>query len=122
MWWRPVLSVLALLAVILLVLAGAYLFTRWAGRGLVLSTGGGGRGRLQAVERLSLGRDQSLVVVRTGTRFLLLGCTPAGISLLRELTPEEGEGWSTPQTSGAPPDFLSLIQRLRGRNDTQPRS
>ena len=74
MWWRPVLSVLALLAVILLVLAGAYLFTRWAGRGLVLSTGGGGRGRLQAVERLSLGRDQSLVVVRTGTRFLLLGC------------------------------------------------
>ena len=36
MWWRPVLSVLALLAVILLVLAGAYLFTRWAGRGLSL--------------------------------------------------------------------------------------
>ena len=92
MWWRPVLSVLALLAVILLVLAGAYLFTRWAGRGLVLSTGGGGRGRLQAVERLSLGRDQSLVVVRTGTRFLLLGCTPAGISLLRERSEERRVG------------------------------
>lgn len=115
MW--PVLSALAMLAVILLVLAGAYLFTRWAARGLVPGGGGSGRGRLQAVDRLPLGRDQSLVVVRAGARYLLLGCTPAGVSLLRELTPEEGEGWEPPQSTGPAPDFLSLVQRLREKKE-----
>ena len=117
-----VLSVLGLLAVVLLVLAGAYLFTRWAGQSL----GGGllsarSNGRLQVLDRAAVGRDQNLLVVRAGQRYLLLGSTPAGVTLLLELTREEGESWKLSGSSGGPedrkpPDFLALMQRLREKS------
>lgn len=114
-----VLSVLGLLAVVLLVLAGAYLFTRWAGQSL----GGGllsarSNGRLQVLDRAAVGRDQNLLVVRAGQRYLLLGSTPAGLTLLAELTREEGENWESPAPPQGPEqkrpmDFRALMQRLR---------
>ena len=118
----PILSALGLLAAVLLVLAGAYVFTRWAGRGLGFAPGGaGGRGRLQALDRLALGRDQAILVIRAGERYLLLGSTPTGITLLTELSREEGERWTAPPAGGAAerktPDFLALMQRLREKNE-----
>ena len=118
-YWSQVLSVLSLLAIILLVLAGAWVFTRWAGQNLgggFLAAGRGGR--LQVLDRAAVGRDQSVLVVKAGQRYLLLGSTPAGLTLLAELTREEGEGWG----AAAPPDgpeqrrpadFRALMQRLR---------
>ena len=55
---QALLSAFSLLAAILLVLAGAYVFTRWAGRNLNggLLTGRGG-GRIQVLDRAVLGRD-----------------------------------------------------------------
>lgn len=49
---EPILSVIGLLAVVLLVLAGAYAFTRWAGRSLGggLMAGLGGGRRLQVLD------------------------------------------------------------------------
>ncbi len=117
-YWPQVLSVLGLLAVVLLVLVGAYFFTRWAGNNLggsFLAGVGGGR-RLEVLDRAGLGKDQNLLVVRAGQRYLLLGSTPAGVTLLAELTKEEGEQWTPPAPSdGATktPDFLALMQRLR---------
>ena len=116
----PILSVIGLLAIILLVLVGAYLFTRWAGKSLnggLIAGFGGGR-RLEVLDRAGLGKDQSLLVVRAGQRYLLLGSTPAGVTLLAELTQEEGESWSSPASpqraeEGKKPDFLALMQRLR---------
>ena len=62
---EQILSVFGLLAVVLLVLAGAYVFTRWAGKNL----GGGfvntlGGGRIQVLDRAVLSRDQVLLVVK----------------------------------------------------------
>ena len=56
---QALLSAFSLLAAILLVLAGAYMFTRWAGRNLNggLLTGRSG-GRIQVLDRAMLGRDQ----------------------------------------------------------------
>lgn len=118
-YWSQILSVLGLLAVVLLVLAGAWVFTRWAGQNL----GGGfsalGRsGRLQVLDRAGVGRDQSLLVVRAGQRYLLLGSTPAGLTLLAELTQEEGKDWDPPAPPDGPElkrpvDFHALMQRLR---------
>ena len=116
------LSVLSLLAAVLLVLAGAYAFTRWAGKNL----GGGffsvrGGSRLQVLDRAVLGRDQAVLVVRAGQRYLLLGSTPAGLTLLAELTKEEGESWNPPASSGEPEersDFLALMRRLRDKKGT----
>ena len=113
----PILSAVGFLAVILLVLAGAYMFTRWAGRNLNggLLTGRGG-GRIQVLDRAVLGRDQALLVVRAGERYLLLGSTPAGVTILAELSQEEGEAWEPPASpAGSEPktDFRALFQRLR---------
>lgn len=119
-YWPQVLSVIGLLAVILLVLAGAYCFTRWAGSNLgggLFSAGKGG-GRLQVLDRAIVGRDQAVLVVKAGQRYLLLGCTPAGLTLLAELKREEGEIWDPPAPAEGPeekrsPDFRALMQRLR---------
>lgn len=115
----PILSAAGLLAVVLLVLAAAWFFTRWAGKNL----GGGlvgawGGRRLRVLDRAGLGRDQSLLVVKAGERYLLLGSTPAGVTLLAELTKEEGESWNPPASVGGPeqrntPDFRAMLQRLR---------
>ena len=63
-------------------------------------------------------KDQALLVVRAGQRFLLLGSTAAGVTLLAELTEEEGKQWNPPRPSGEgeeskKSDFLALMQRLR---------
>ena len=116
----PILSAVSLLAVILLVLAAAYVFTRWAGKnmggGLIGGLGSGRR--LTVLDRASLGRDQSLLVVQAGERWLLLGSTPAGVTLLAELTEEEGKLWLSPSPPKGSeqinvPDFRALLQRLR---------
>ena len=119
----PILSAVGLLAVVLLVLAGAWLFTRWVGRSPGLRGVWGGSRRLQVLDRAGLGRDQALLVVRAGQRYLLLGSTPAGVTLLAELTKEEGESWDPPAPSGGPeqrsaPDFRALLQRLREKKQT----
>lgn len=118
-YWSQILSVCGLLAVVLLVLAGAYLFTRWAGQnlsgGLFVPRVGG---RLQVLDRASVGRDQVLLVVKAGGRYLLLGSSPSGLTLLAELTQEEGERWDPPPSPEGPElkrpmDFRALMQRLR---------
>ena len=119
--WAQIFSVLGLLIIILLVLAGAWIFTRWAGQNL-----GGGfpavsrSGRLRVLDRAGVGRDQSLLVVRAGQRYLLLGSTPAGLTLLAELTAEEGKDWDPPQPPDGPEqkrpmDFRALMRQLRDK-------
>ena len=113
------LSLLGVLLVLVLVLAGCYMVTRWAGAGLA----GGGFGstgqqrRMKVVERLPVGKDQSLLVVKLADRYYLLGCSPSGVSLLRELTEEEGALWAAPPTGESrektPPDFHDMLRKFR---------
>ena len=114
-----VLSLLGVLLVLLLVLGGCYLFTRWAGTGL------GGRfgltasgSHLRVLERLPVGRDQALLVVEAANRYFLIGSSPSGFSLLAELTEEEGAQWTSPPPSdssarSAAPDFREWLGKLR---------
>lgn len=117
----PLLSAAGLLAAVLLVLAGAWLFTRWAGKNLGGGFAGlGGGGRIEVLDRSNLDRDRSILLVRAGRRYLLLGTAPGGVTLLAELTQEEGENWKPPAASGGPegrepPEFLALLRRLRER-------
>ena len=120
-------SLLGALVVIALVMAGAYAFTRWAGTRL----GGGlsfkpGGSRLKVLDRAALGKEQSLLVVQAGERYLLLGSTAAGLTLLAELTREEGEAWgpaagAEAPAEGKPGDFRALMQRLREKNKSEKR-
>ncbi len=112
--WKDLLPLLGIILVLLLVMGGCYLFTRWAAAGLGGSPGRGSE-RMQVVERLPVGRDQALLVVRLADRYLLLGSTAAGLSLLAELTEEEGALWA-PAVRGADKpvmDFRELVRKLR---------
>lgn len=116
---KDLLSLLGILAVLLLVLFGCYLFTRWAGTGLSghFLTPAAQR-RMKVLERLAVGKDQALLVVRVADRTFLFGSSPSGFSLLAELTEEEGALWDDPAPSGpetgrTPPDFQQFIRKLR---------
>ena len=117
---NPVLAAAGMLIIFVLVMAGAYFFTRWAGRslggGFAVFWGGGSR--IEVLDRAGLGKDQALLVVRVGERYLLLGSTAAGLTLLAELTKEEGESWNPPTPPEGPEqakplDFRALMQRLK---------
>lgn len=116
---KDLLSLLGILAVLLLVLFGCYQFTRWAGTGLSgrLFAPGAQR-QMKVLERLAVGKDQALLVVRLANRTFLLGSSPSGFSLLAELTEEEGALWAEPASSEpdagrTPPDFQQFIRKLR---------
>lgn len=115
---QEVLSLLGILLVMVLVLAGCFLVTRWAGTGLSGRLGLPGGGRLRVLERLPVGRDQAILVVQAAGRFFLLGSSPSGFSLLCELTEEEGALWCGPPSSEtaaekAVPDFREMLRRFR---------
>ena len=111
---QELISLLGIILVLLLVLGGCYLVTRWAGVGLGGSLGRGSA-RMQVVERLAVGRDQALLVVRIGERHLLLGSTANGFTMLAELTEEEGAMWApeTETTDKPGMDFRELVRKLR---------
>jgi len=113
------LSLLGVLLLLLLVLAGCYLVTRMLGTGLGGRFGmPAGSRRLQVLDRVLVGRDQAILVVQAAGRYFLLGSSPSGFSLLAELTGEEGEAWRA-QTSlddpprSAGPDFRAALRRFR---------
>ena len=120
---QEVFSLLGILLVLVLVLAGSYLFTRWAGKGLGGRLGAfSGNGRMRVLERLAVGRYQSLLVVQIASRYFVVGSSPSGFSLLTELTEEEGALWTSAPARDAPapaegrsPDFRALLRQLRDR-------
>lgn len=110
------LSLLWLVICCALVLGLAYWFTKYVvGRGRLGKLGaGGGTENLRVLSQLSLGKDQRLLVVRAGERFLLLGVTASGISMLAEFTPEEAETWIAAEKNQTeqPPSFTEALQKV----------
>ena len=111
------LSLLWLVVCCAIVLGLAYWFTKHVvGRGKLWNLGtGGGASNLRVLGRLTLGKDQQLLVVRAGERCLLLGVTGAGISTLAEFTPEEAEAWLAAdhvQSEQSPPSFTEALQKV----------
>ncbi len=102
--WEEIGALLGMLSAVLGVLVLAWLFTRYlAGRAPGLGGFLPGRsGKLRLLERMPLGREQSLVVVRAGEKVLLLGVTGSGISLLRELSAEEAAAWDSEAQAASP--------------------
>lgn len=97
-------SLIWLLICVLVVVVLAYLFTRYvAGRGGGMAGLSGASERFKVLSRLSLGREQGIMLVKAGEKFLLLGVTPAGITLLKELTQEEADAICPPPDPDLPP-------------------
>jgi flagellar protein FliO/FliZ len=105
-------SVLWALLVTCLVLFLAYWFTRHVvGR---LSIGRTFQRHMTVLEKVSLGRDQRLVLAQVGDTLYLLGVTPGGISCLRVLSEEEAAPWRRPEEPPtAPMGRTSFREALR---------
>lgn len=108
------LSLLSILLTLALALLACYLVTRWMGLGLGSRLGAGGQ-HVRVLERVPVGRDQALVVVRAANRFFLLGSSPSGFSLLAELTEEELSASSSDGVPPEPPDFRALLRNFRAK-------
>ena len=66
---------------------------RWLGRrGIVRPSGRAAARRLQSLERLALGPQHTLHLVRLGGTALLVASSPAGCSLVRSFPASELEG------------------------------
>lgn len=109
-----ILSLLWLLICVLAIVVLAYLFTKYvAGRNGGFLGGGSGNARFKALARLPLGRDQSLVLIQAGERFLLLGAAPSGVTLVAELTPEEAKAlYQPPSDQPPPPSFTEALRTV----------
>lgn len=120
-----VLAFLNMVLVLVVILFGAYFTTRFTATRLGGAFTPQG-GKLALVHRLSLGREQQLLVVKVADRHLLLGCTASQISLLTELTEEESTQLfsDNAQAEGIePPSFSEILRNLRGKDshDNDPR-
>lgn len=62
----------------------------------------GASGRLEVVERLPVGADQSLMVVRTGDQYWLIGVSNAGIDRLGQLDPSAWRDSTTEDSAPGP--------------------
>lgn len=110
-------SFLWMLICVVLIVGLAYWFTKHvAGRGALGALSGGRQ--MEVLDRLPLGRDQSVVLARVGERYLLLGAGTAGVTLLAELTAEEAASWRPAQAPKGNPGFkeaLITIMKQKGR-------
>ena len=106
-------SLIWMLVCVLAVIVLAWLFTRYvAGRGGTIGVPGGSE-RFRVLARLSLGREQSAVLVKAGEKYLLLGVTATKITVLKELTAEEAETvYVLPPDQPAPPSVGEALRTV----------
>ncbi len=112
MKWGDLLPLLGMLFTVILILFGAYFFTKNLPRMRIGGFLGASRGaKMRILDQLSMGRDWRIVLVQVGSRHLLLGVAAGEISLLAELSSEEAALWTDedPQDkngdAGSPPSF-----------------
>lgn len=107
MTWAEIGTLLGMLMAVVVILLLAWLFTRYlAGRAPgAMRFSRNRKGRLQLLERMPLGREQYLAVVRAGDTCLLLGVTGSQITLLRVLSAEEASAWAE-EEAGTSPDGI----------------
>ena len=108
------LSLVWLLVCVLAVVVLAYLFTKYiAGRGLGPMGLSGGGEHFRVLERLPMGREQSVALVQAGERYFLLGVTASNVSLIAELTQEEARALRPPRPDQpAPPSFGEALRTV----------
>lgn len=81
-----VISMVSVLVLTSLILYLSYLFTRSLGKGIEMKRGGT---CMQMLDRLPLGQDKAVAIVRAGSHYYLVGIASAQITLLAELSEEE---------------------------------
>lgn len=116
-----ILAVLSMVVVLVVVLFGAYFTTRW----LATNMGGGFQAqgeKLTVVSRLSLGREQQLLVVKIANRHVVLGYTPSQVNFITELTAEESLAFFSEESVAEEnniPNFAQILLGLREKKEKE---
>lgn len=106
-------SILGAIIFVILIFAAAYYVTKLVGKGYMGM--GAAAKEMRVIDKLSLGHDRFLLIVRIGEKNLLLGVTPQHIETLTELDGQELPDLSDPQGNT---DFFTLFKdRLQKRTD-----
>jgi flagellar protein FliO/FliZ len=74
---------------------------------------------MQMLDRLPLGQDKSVAVVRAGSHYFLIGIASSQITILAELTEEdiqESLDIPNPQVRAGYPDFISILKKYTDKN------
>ena len=111
---NSLLSLVWMLLCVVVIIVLAYLFTKYvAGRGSGMMGVSGGTDRFKVLERLSMGREQSVALVQAGARYFLLGVTSSNVSVIAELTEEEAQALHPPRPDQpAPPSFGEALRTV----------
>jgi len=97
---------------LIIVIAIAWIFLRWGLRRLI--PGAGPSPDLRVIARLSVDGRRALVVVEAYGRYLLLGVTEGGITLIKELPAEEIAAAERRRAADPRKSFAEvLFQKLR---------
>ncbi|MDO5601201.1 MAG: flagellar biosynthetic protein FliO [Oscillospiraceae bacterium] len=105
---------------LMLLLFAGILFLAWYTTRLIARKSGPALGKnsanLQVVEKLSLGQDKCLLIVRAADKTLLLSAAGERIGLLCEIDPAALQSQGEPPL-GANPSFSELFGKLRKRRE-----
>ena len=93
-------ALLGMLLTVAAILVLAYYCTKYVSR-MKLGTFGSlpKNSHMRTLDQLTVGADLRLILVQVGTRYLLLGLSPGGITSLVELTAEEASLWELDNSS-----------------------
>ena len=106
--------VFALIGVIALMLAVLYLM-KWINNRI---TGAQSRGGIKIITSMGVGQDKSIMAVKAGNKYLLLGVTPGGINLICELDDSDAEqliNGTAPDRSMAGKSFAECLKYNAGK-------
>lgn len=108
--WKDVIQLTGTFLVVVLILFLSWYLTKRLGK----YTGqmSNSNGNLQVMDRISLGQNEALAVVRAGEKYLLLGISHAGISCLCELDKETISHKQETVAAAPRTDFKELLQQL----------
>lgn len=112
---QSILSLIGALVIFILILFLAYFFTKYVGKHY--GTSSMGAGHMETLDRIVLGPDRSLLLVRVAGKVLLLGITSQQITRLEELNPE-----LFPQQEGSQKgtvDFLAVLKKAVNKNQEE---
>ncbi|MTK08063.1 MAG: flagellar biosynthetic protein FliO [Hungatella sp.] len=113
---NSVISLMSVLIITILILYLSYIFTKSIGKGMGLKRGGN---YMQMLDRLPLGQDKAIAVVRAGSHYFLIGIASSQITVLAELTEEDilkSKDIPNPQTGDGYPDFMSILKKYTDKN------
>lgn len=107
-WLEMLFTLLSALLALAAVLALAYITLKWMGSKMPGTTGGGGGRMIRVLDRVMVGQNKCLLVVRVGKQTILIGMAEDTVQKLCDLP--ELDDWEPPENRQNTPEFSELLR------------